>query len=122
MSLVKQRETEFVVINETLIPDGYGANKSTYTEGIHFFGAMVQTNANQVRAGNQQAEIAVYSLITPRNVRLDYHDKIKRLADGRTFRLTSHNGNEYTPETAGLDMRVCTAEDWRMPDEQGTNT
>jgi hypothetical protein len=46
---------------------------------------------------------------------LQYHDVFRRLSDGKIFRVTSDGDDKFTPDTATLNMRQVTAEEWEPP-------
>ena len=43
---------------------------------------------------------------------LEYHDVLRRVRDGKVFRVTSDGDDKYTPESATLNMRQVTAEEY----------
>ena len=47
---------------------------------------------------------------------LYYHDVIKRLSDGKIFRITSDGDDKATPKSASLNMRSVSAEEWSLAD------
>lgn len=59
--------------------------------------------------------MSLYTVTTARAVHLKFHDVIRRVRDGKTFRMTSDNGEKQTPALSSLDMAMCAAEEWRVP-------
>jgi hypothetical protein len=47
---------------------------------------------------------------------LRFSDVVKRVRDGKTFRIKSDGDDRATPQSARLDMRQVTAEEWGLPD------
>jgi hypothetical protein len=45
---------------------------------------------------------------------LQYHDIFRRVEDGKIFRVTSDGDDKKTPESATLNMREVTAEEWSL--------
>ena len=43
-----------------------------------------------------------------------YHDIFKRIRDGKVFRVTSDGDDVFTPQSATLDMRQCTCEEFKI--------
>jgi hypothetical protein len=54
----------------------------------------------------------LYTIITEKNINLQYHDVVKRLRDEKIFRVTSDGDDKRTPASAGLNMRNVSAEEW----------
>ena len=50
-----------------------------------------------------------------KNLTLEYHDVLRRVRDGKIFRVTSDGDDSYTPASATLDMRQVTCEEWKLP-------
>ena len=59
--------------------------------------------------------VKTYTVSVSRSVNLKYRDVIKRLSDGKTFRITSDSADRKTPVCTALDMAQATAEAWRLP-------
>lgn len=101
MSLLEEAMTKCVMLNKQSDPDGYGGIITTWTNGAEFSAAMT----------------SLYTIITKKNITLEYHDVIKRVSDGKIFRITSDGDDKHTPKSAALDMREVSAEEWEVPRE-----
>lgn len=112
MSLLDNAMTECVMMDKTTEPDGYGGKKDTYADGAPFSAAIVFDSSMQARTAEAQGVTSLYTVTTRKNMVLQYHDVFRRLADGKIFRVTSDGDDKYTPETATLNMRQCTAEEF----------
>ena len=64
--------------------------------------------ANQSVAAVKEGKDS-YTIITRRNVVLQFGDVIKRVSDGGMFTITSNGKDRATPQGAGLDMRAVKA-------------
>jgi hypothetical protein len=54
--------------------------------------------------------------VTTRKTKLlEYHDVFRRESDSKIFRVTSDGDDKHTPESAGLNMRQVTAEEFVLP-------
>ena len=58
---------------------------------------------------------SVYTLTTRKSINLQYHDVLRRVRDGKIFRITSDGDDLYTPASASLDMRNVSAEEFVLP-------
>ena len=117
MSLLDEYMEDCVILNSALVDDGYGGYKTEWTEGATFKAAVDLNNSMEARIGQTQGITALYTVTTSKVLNLQYHNVFKRLSDEKIFRVTSDGDDKKTPESATLDMRQVSAEDWRLPDE-----
>ena len=103
----------FMVPNKT--PDGSGGYITTWTEGNTCDAAIVRDSTTEARKAEAAGTVSVYTVTVSRDVHLPFHSAIKRLNDGKIFRITSDNAEKKTPICTGLDMAKSTAEEWRLP-------
>ena len=115
MSLLDEAREPFAMMDKTTVPDGYGGFISTYAEGAIFNAAMTFDSSIEARVAAVQGVTSVYQIVTSKAVVLDYHDVVKRKSDGKMFRVTSDSKDKKTPASAGLNMRVVTAEAYVLP-------
>lgn len=115
MSLLTEAMDNCVLYNKQTTPDGYGGYIATYVAGAEFSAAISFDTSMQARTADKQGVTSLYTVTTSRALTLEYHDVFKRKKDGKIFRVTSDGDDKYTPQSATLDMRVVTAEEWRLP-------
>ena len=116
MSLLSQAMTDVVMIRKTSRPDGYGGYVTRWTEDTTSFKAAITfDNSLQARVAGAQGVTSLYTITTTKDKVLMYHDVIKRLSDGKILRITSDGDDQATPPSASLNMRICTAEEWTLP-------
>lgn len=114
MSLLEEAYEPFIIMDKTTKPDGYGGVETVWTEGAEVQAAATQTNSIESQIAQAMSEKTIYTVVTRRNVIFRYHDIIKRVRDGKIFRITSDADDLETPRSATLDMRQCTAEEWEL--------
>jgi hypothetical protein len=114
--LDKQMET-FCFIDKTRESDGESGYITVWKEGAEFTANARFDTSMQARIGEAQGVTALYTVTTRKAITLEYHDVIKRLKDGKIFRITSDGDDVKTPDGAGLNMRQVTAEEWRLPND-----
>ena len=102
----------FMVQKKT--PDGSGGSKTTWIEGEPFKAAIVRDTSTEAHTAESAGTVDMYTISVSRSVRLEYHAVIKRLSDGKTFRITSDNTDKKTPVCAALDIAQSSAEAWRL--------
>lgn len=114
MSLLTDAMEQCVMLNKQTIPDGYGGYVTTWAEGAEFIAAITFDTSLQARVADKEGVTSLYTVTTERALTLEYHDVFRRLSDGKIFRVTSDGDDKYTPNTASLDMRQVTAEEWSV--------
>ena len=115
MSLLDKSMESVVMLEKKRSPDGQGGFITAYEEGAVFNAAITFDASMTARIAEAQGVKSRYTITTRKNVVLEYHDVIKRLADGKIFRITSDGEDKFTPVSASLNMRHVTAEEWRLP-------
>lgn len=114
MSLLTDSMEDFVFMNKSVVPDGYGGTTQTWADGATISAVAVFDSSMQARVAGVQGVTSLYTITTRKDVTLEYHDVLRRVRDGKIFRVTSDGDDKYTPKSAGLDMRQVTAEEWRL--------
>lgn len=110
MSLLDEAYEKAFIMDKTTTPDGYGGVITTWTEGAEIQAAFVLDTSLQAKVAEKQGVTDLYTITTKKNVVLRYHDWVKRARDGAFFRITSNGDDNDTPKSAGLNMRVVSAE------------
>lgn len=128
MSLLAEAMENCIYINRSKISDGYGGTIDIYVEGVQFKAAIVFDTSIQARIGEKQGVTSRYTVTTGKEMTLLYHDIFKRVRDGKIFQVTSDGDDKFTPQSASLNMRQVTAEEFipkgnidPAPQEGGTS-
>lgn len=108
-----------VIMNKTIVDDGYGGYITTWTEGAEFRASITFDTSMEARRAEAQGVTSLYTVTTSRDLTLEYHDVFKRIKDGKIFRVTSDGDDKFTPNSSTLDMRQVTAEEWELPSNNG---
>ena len=117
MSLLDSAMESFVFMNKARVDDGESGYITTWAEGAEFTANARFDSSMQARIGEAQGVTALYTITTRKAVTLEYHDVVKRVSDQKIFRVTSDGDDVKTPESAGLNMRQVTAEEWKIPND-----
>ena len=117
MSLLDEAMDKCIMLDKTTEPDGYGGFIVTYVEGAEFDSAITFDTSIEARRAEKEGVTSRYTVTTNRNTVLEYHSVFRRLRDGKIFRVTSDGDDKYTPQSATLDMRQVTAEEWSLKDD-----
>lgn len=115
MSLLDNAMEPFVIIDKTTTADGYGGTVTAWKDGATIDAACVLNTTGEQTIAAALGATAAYTITTRKNVSLMYHDVLRRVADGKIFRVTSDGTDQKTPAGATLNMRNVTAEEWRIP-------
>lgn len=120
--LVYSEMEQAVMMDKTSVPDGYGGFKPVYVPTAEIMAAFGFDTSTQARIAEQEGATNRFAIFTKKNINLQYHDVVKRVSDGKIFRVTTDGDDSHTPKGAGLDLRRVEAEEWEIPqDEQATS-
>lgn len=117
MSLLNEAMEDFVMIDVRTVSDGQGGFMTQYTDGATVKCGMTLDSSIQAKIAMKQGVTSVYTLITDKAVILPFHQVLRRLKDGKTFRITSDGTDSATPMSANLNMRKYSAEEWVLDNE-----
>ena len=112
MSLLNQAMTDVVLMDKRREPDGEGGFITDWIESVVFQAAITFDTSMESRIGEKQGVTSRYTVTTNKSAKLDYHDIIKRLSDGKVFRITSDGDDKQTPKSASFQFLQVTAEEW----------
>lgn len=115
MSLLDEAMEACVMLDKRTVSDGYGGYTSEYVKGVEFDAAITFDTSMQARVADKEGVTSRYTVTTRRSMTLEYHDVFKRDRDNKIFRVTSDGDDKFTPNSATLDMRQVTAEEWSLP-------
>lgn len=115
MSLLSEAMENCILLDRTTAPDGYGGYTPTWIEGAGFKAAIVLDTSIEARRAEKEGVTGLYTVTTVKALNLQYHDVFRRVADGKIFRVTSDGDDKKTPNSAGLNMRQVSAEEWELP-------
>ena len=115
MSLLTQAMEDVVLMEKRRESDGEGGFITEWEEGTQFKAAITFDSSMQARVAEKQGVTSLYIVTTKKAAILSYHDVFKRLSDGKIFRVTSDGDDSFTPDSATLNMRQVTAEEFELP-------
>lgn len=112
VSLLSNAMESCVMLHKTTVDDGYGGEITQWQEGASFDAAIVFDTSIQARNALALGVRSLYTVTTRKSKVLEYHEVFRRVSDGKIFRVTSDGDDKFTPNTAALDMRQVTAEEF----------
>ena len=114
MSLIDCMMESCVFMVQEKEPDGSGGFDTVWVEGEPLKAAFTLDTSTEAKIADAAGVVNVYTVSVSRSVHLKYHAVIKRLSDGKTFRITSDSADKKTPVCTALDIAQATAEAWRL--------
>lgn len=116
MTMIEESMEQVCFMEKTRTPDGEGGFITQWAEGAGFKASITFDTSMQARIGDKQGVTSLYTVTTAKNAALEYHDVIKRLSDGKIFRITSDGDDKQTPARAKFGQYLqVTAEEWVIP-------
>lgn len=115
MSLLTDAFETCTMLHKTTQDDGYGGEVAAWVDGATFQAAITFDSSMEARVAQSQGVKSMYTVTTKRNKVLEYHEVFRRERDGKLFRVTSDGDDKFTPDSATLDMRQVTCEEWEVP-------
>ena len=112
MSLLTSAMEDVVMLEKKRIPDGEGGFITDWAEGVQFNAAISFDSSMEARTAEKQGVTSRYTITAPLNAKLEYHDVLKRLRDGKIFRITSDGDDVQTPASASFQFLQVEAEEW----------
>lgn len=116
MSLLTQAMEDVVLMEKKRDPDGEGGFLPTvWVDGASFKVAITFNSSMEARTAEKQGVTSLYTITAPLNAKLEYHDVIRRLRDGKVFRIKSDGDDVQTPKSATFQFLQVEAEEWELP-------
>jgi hypothetical protein len=104
---------DVVLMEKKREPDGEGGFlPAVWVDGVKFKAAITFDSSMQARTAEKDGVTSLYTVTVPKNAKLEYHDVIRRMEDGKVFRITSDGDDKMTPESASFQVIQVTAEEW----------
>ena len=115
MSLLTYAFKTCTMLHKTTQDDGYGGEVAAWVDGATFQAAITFDSSMEARVAQSQGVKSLYTVTTKRNKVLEYHEVFRRERDGKLFRVTSDGDDKFTPDSATLDMRQVSCEEFDLP-------
>lgn len=111
---------DVVKLDEVSVSDGEGGFITEYKEGAPFVATITPDSSLSsavaaTKVAQKESEIKRYKVSTPINAKLRQGDIIKRIEDGKTFRIIG--SSDETAKISTLRFNLTKAEEWELPHE-----
>lgn len=117
MSLLSEAFEKCIVMDAIHRPDGRGGFDTALSDGADIEAAITLDTSTAARVADQQGVKNLFTVVTPTHINLQPQTIIKRLRDGKMFKITSDGDDKRTPKSAGLNMRLVTAKEYTLGDK-----
>lgn len=114
MSLLQEAMEDFAIVKQVTSSDGYGGEITEFETISTFKGALVFNTSSEILVARSQNVVSAYTLTTNKDVILEYHTLIKKVSNNKILRVTSDGDDKYTPNSALLNMRQVTCEEYSI--------
>lgn len=114
MSLISRAMEDVVILEKRSESDGEDGFIVEWEEGAVFKAAITFDTSIESRVAEVQGVKSRYTITTSKNAKLEYHDVVKRLSDGKIFRITSDGDDKQTPSVASFQFLQVTAEEYKI--------
>lgn len=121
MRLYEKMMEPCILMAETQTEDGEGGYRTEWTERTKIQAAIVKDTSMTARVAEKEGVTSTFTVTTPRNTVLVFHDVIKRVSDGRYFRVTSDR-DVTSPNVSSIGIAQVSAEKWELTDDKGNST
>lgn len=116
-TVMKDYQTELVMLDRTTVKDGYGGFEVKWVEGAEFTAVVTAPQSGTADIANALTEKKTYKVVTGTNVTLRKDDYFKRVSDGKAFKVLNDNTDRLAPDDSMLQMRVTSAEEVELPND-----
>ncbi len=103
----------FVAFNlqsRTPSPDGFGDVIWTYADAVPFMAGISTNSSSEAQIAYKNGLKTIYTIVCRKNLTLRQEDVVKRMSDGKLFRITSNAVDMETPNKAVESYWQVTAE------------
>lgn len=114
-SLFERMMTDCVRMIPRTRPDGLGGSHTVWEDERAFRAAIIRDQMSDARVAEKQAVSSRYTVTAEPGAELCFHAVLRRLADGRIFRVTGDAFDSRPPACAGFDFEQASAEPFAPP-------
>lgn len=102
-------EFQFVTVEN--VTNSFGGNQRTYTDGALFYAAITEAKRTyEANIAMKTGTVSTFHVHHPVDITFRENDVIKRVSNGKYYRITSNSKGNTTPKKARLQYSVVTAE------------
>lgn len=101
---------QFIMQDWSSAPDGLGGLTWTLTDGAPFRAGISTVSTTEAKISEKNGMKTIYTIVTPETVVLEQNDRVRRVRDGRLYRITSDSADMTTPRVSDMRFAQVSAE------------
>lgn len=114
-TLLDSMTEECVLLEKRTVQTPTGGYTPVWQDGVTFHAVIRKDSTLQARVAEKQGVKELYTIVVQKGFPLEYHDVIRRMKDGLTYRVTSNIADNEAPEKSSIKVGAVTAERWDIP-------
>ncbi len=99
-----------VLLDKRTQPDGYGGITTVYTDGAAIKCGITTDNSTEAQIAYKSGLKTIYTIVFDKRIALSLNDRVKRVKDGKVFRVTSDSSDMQTPDVSAMQYAQVSAE------------
>lgn len=115
LNLIESMMEDCVFLNKVKVDDPVGGYKDDYQDGITFKAAVIKNSTTEAQIAEKSGITEIFTIVTYKEMELEYHDVLRRVSDGAIFRVTSRTLDSKAPAASTVQIAKVTAERWVLP-------
>lgn len=100
----------FLMQNWTSKSDGFGGVTWETSDGAEFQAGISTVSSAEAKIAEKNGMKTIYTIVTPETMALHQDDQIRRVKDGRVYRVTSDSADMATPKSSSMRFSQVSAE------------
>lgn len=113
--MLESYKHDCVLLEKVRVPDGLGGSTTAWTDGMTLPVIFSEDTTTEALVAEQQGFTSTYHAMVQRNMEIKFHDVLRRVSDGKIFRVTKDGDDDKTPRTSAMDMKHLVLERWELP-------
>ena len=101
---------DFIIQSKVYVDTGFGTFEPQYTDGANFRAGISTNSTNEAQIAERSGMKTIYTIVHLPAITLHKDDRVRRIRDGRMYRITSDSADMTTPPGAGVQYGQVTAE------------
>lgn len=114
-TLLDSMTEECILLEKRTVQTPTGGYTTVWQDGVTFHAVVRKDNTLQGRVAEKQGVKELYTFVVQKGFPLEFHDVVRRVKDGLTYRVTSNIADNEAPERSSIQVGTVTAERWDVP-------
>ena len=101
---------DFIIQSKVYVDTGFGTFEPQYTDGANFRAGISTNSSVEAQIAERNGMKTIYTIVHLPSIALHKDDRVRRIKDGRMYRITSDSADMITPAMADVRYAQVTAE------------